>query len=98
MVLMFSFLKLIIISNKDLKNCFILSPPLVLQVKIRNWMNNNEVTELVGVSARFGEKISDTNVALNAIPLAMPSLVPSCNTSSIPVRNSLLYADLIYVM
>jgi hypothetical protein len=37
---------------------------LALQVKIRNWMDNVEATELVGVSARFGEKISDRNVEM----------------------------------
>jgi hypothetical protein len=37
---------------------------LALQVKIRNMMDNVEATELVGVSARFGEKISDRNVEM----------------------------------
>jgi signal peptide peptidase-like protein 2B len=59
-----------------------------LQVKIRNWMDNVEATELVGVSARFGEKISDRNVEMEAIPLVLPSLGTSCNSSSIPVSIS----------
>ncbi|KAG0565714.1 hypothetical protein KC19_7G009500 [Ceratodon purpureus] len=54
-------------------------------VKIRNWMDNMEATELVGVSARFGEKISDRNVETEAIPLALISLGTSCNSSSLPL-------------
>ena len=61
-----------------------------LQVKIRNWMDNMEATELVGVSARFGEKISDRNVETEAIPLALISLGTSCNSSSLPVSISFL--------
>lgn len=56
-------------------------------VKIRNWMDNVEATELVGVSARFGEKISDRNVEMEAIPLVLPSLGTSCNSSSIPLND-----------
>lgn len=51
-------------------------------------MDNMEATELVGVSARFGEKISDRNVEIEAIPLALPSLITSCNSSSVPVSIS----------
>jgi hypothetical protein len=40
---------------------------LALQVKIRNRMDKVEVTELVGVSARFGEKISNRNVEIEVL-------------------------------
>lgn len=61
---------------------------LTSHVKIRIWTDNLEVTELVGVSARFGVIFTDRNVKVDSIPLAIPRLAPSCKTSSIPVSNS----------
>lgn len=58
------------------------------QVKVRTWMDGIESTELVGVSARFGEKISHNALELNALSLAVPSPANSCNTSVLPVSHS----------
>jgi signal peptide peptidase-like protein 2B len=54
-------------------------------VKVRTWMDNIEATELVGVSARFGETIATTAVEINALPLAVPSPANSCNMSVLPL-------------
>ncbi|XP_024383688.1 signal peptide peptidase-like 3 isoform X2 [Physcomitrium patens] len=54
--------------------------------------DNLEVTELVGVSARFGVIFTDRNVKVDSIPLAIPRLAPSCKTSSIPLNG---YAALV---
>lgn len=65
---------------------------LTSHVKIRIWTDNLEVTELVGVSARFGVIFTDRNVKVDSIPLAIPRLAPSCKTSSIPLNG---YAALV---
>jgi len=51
-------------------------------VKVKNWVNGVEATELVGVSARFGETIIDHAVDANAVLLAEPSPFDSCSLSS----------------
>lgn len=61
---------------------------LASQVKVRTWMDGIEATELVGVSARFGETISHSALEINALPLAVPSPANSCNTSVLPVSHS----------
>jgi len=53
-------------------------------------MDGIEATELVGVSARFGETISHNAVEANAFSLAEPSPANSCNTSVLPVSHSQL--------
>ncbi|XP_024391278.1 signal peptide peptidase-like 2 [Physcomitrium patens] len=52
-------------------------------VKVRTWMDGVETTELVGVSARFGESISNRAQEINALPLAVPSPATLCNMSSL---------------
>lgn len=61
---------------------------LTLQVKVRTWMDGVETTELVGVSARFGESISNRAQEINALPLAVPSPATLCNMSSLLVSYS----------
>lgn len=51
-------------------------------MKVKNWVNGVEATELVGVSARFGQTIIDHAVDSNAVLLAEPSPVDSCSLSS----------------
>lgn len=51
-------------------------------------MDGIEATELVGVSARFGDTISHNAVEVNALSLAEPSPANACNTSVLPVRLS----------
>jgi hypothetical protein len=55
--------------------------PLKLQVKIRNWINGDESTEYVGVSARFGQGVSEREEESHSVPLAMLDPLNSCNQS-----------------
>ena len=58
-----------------------------MQAKVRTWMDGVEATELVGVSARFGETIKHQALEINALMLAVPSPANSCDASVLPVSN-----------
>ncbi|CAK9208880.1 unnamed protein product [Sphagnum jensenii] len=56
-------------------------------VKIRNWINGEESTEYVGVSARFGQGVSEREEESHSVPLAMLEPLNSCNESVKMVPN-----------